>query len=306
MEKEFQEILLKKQEIEQLNLHSPSLYVNEKDAAEFSGKYAQKILDQCRRIQRRERFWHIRFTAAFIFTVLISILTIANLLRIWSGIRIFQVPSENIQTSVTLAEDAMENGDYETARLLLDQFLTEHPDSPAAVLAYSDLYELEKEYDQAAELLISYIDRYYLPYNIAEGNLFYQELKEISGSLSEDTQKAYDKCIDSCAKSAALFSSIDLLIEREHYQSALELCDSQKEKGCFDSLLFEYYHICYMELEEYELYADYLIKQATEVQNQEGYVLGLPLKSQVISRIEEVYPLVSSETQSRIDALDFL
>ena len=61
-----------------------------------------------------------------------------------------------------------------------------------------------------------------------------------------------------------------------------------------------------MEIEEYELYADYLIEQATEVQNQTGYVLGLPLKSQVISRIEEVYPLVSSETQSRIDALDFL
>lgn len=306
MEKEFQEILLKKQETEQLNLQSPSPYRKDKISAGSSGKYAQKILNQCRQSQERERLWHFGYTFAFVFTILVSLLTIANILRIWSGVSISQISSKNIQTPVTLAENAMDNGDYEKAHILLDQFLTEYPDSPAAVLAYSNLYELEEQYDQAAELLISYIDTYYLPYNITDGNLFYQELKEISGSFSEDTQTAYDKCINDCAESAALFSSIDLLIEHKQYQTALELCDSQKRKGCFDSLLFEYYHTCYIELKEYELYADYLIEQATEIQTHEDYTLGLPVKSEVISRIEEIYPFVSSEIQNKIDALDLL
>ena len=45
----------------------------------------------------------------------------------------------------------------------------------------------------------------------------------------------------------------------EDYQTALDLCNSRKQAGAFDSTLFTYYEYCYMGLEKYEEFVDYLI-----------------------------------------------
>ena len=52
-----------------------------------------------------------------------------------------------------------------------------------------------------------------------------------------------------CKASAAFYDHLDSLVKQEDYQTALDLCNSRKQEGAFDSTLFTYYDYCYMGLE---------------------------------------------------------
>ena len=94
--------------------------------------------------------------------------------------------------------------------------------------------------------------------------MLYKQLKELTGPFSPDVDKAYEECVSACAKSAENFAILDALIKSKKYQLALRFCDSLKQEDVTDHYLDTYYFKCYMQLEQYEVCADYFLSLANE------------------------------------------
>lgn len=212
----------------------------------------------------------------------------------------FELP----QTTVLRAEAAMDEGDYDSAEEILDSEKEKNTNTFAGSLTYSELYNAQGRYDEAALVVLNFIDHYYPTVNMHPNAPLYQQLKNITGTLSPEVQTRYDKCITECEESGEVYDSIYALIQADRFQAALELCNTRKKAGAFDSALFEYYNDCYMGLKKYEEFADYLIELIENYPPDDSPAqLEVPFKSWVISCMEEIYPNLSAETQQRMDDL---
>lgn len=211
------------------------------------------------------------------------------------------------QTTVLRAESAMKENDYDLAEEILDSEKEKNTNTFAGSLTYSEVYNAQGRYDDAAEVVLNFIDNYYPTVNMHPNAPLYQQLKNITGTLSPDVQTRYDQCITECEESGEVYDSIYALIKADRFQAALELCNTRKKDGAFDSALFEYYVDCYKGLEKYEEFADYMIGILENYPPDDSRKqLEVPLKSWVISCMEEIYPQLSPETQKKIDDLQIL
>ena len=95
-------------------------------------------------------------------------------------------------------------------------------------------------------------------------------------------------------------------VKREDYQTALDLCNSRKQEGAFDSTLSTYYDYCYMGLEKYEEFADYLMEIIKNYPSDVYSMIKVPSDDAVTSGINKVYPYLSAEKKREIDNLHVL
>ena len=202
-------------------------------------------------------------------------------------------------TSVPRAEAAMEAGDYTNAKKILDSKKERNENTFAGALTYSELYNKTGDYDNAALVILNFLDKHYPPVNIHSQSPLYTDLQDIKGELSPDVQERYDTCMTECKASAAFYDHLDSLVKREDYQTALDLCNSRKQEGAFDSTLFTYYDYCYMGLEKYEEFADYLMEIIKNYPSDVYSMIKVPSDDAVTSGINKVYPYLSAEKNER-------
>lgn len=255
------------------------------------------VLHQAQKKQTQDRILKL-LTRLFIS---IALLTPLVVLCIFSFSNTSE-PTEEISTLVTMTQDEIDKDNYDKARKLLEESFKEYPDSFAGTMTYFNLYEAEKNYDQAAWTLIHYITDIYGIQNVTDSMIPYATLKDFSRPLSEEMQSKYDACIQECQKSAGRFHSVQTLIETGNFKEALILCDSLKSQHVSDSVLIDYYCKCYTSLEEYEACADYLIEYGTDLQRKGDQTEYKSQHANISYYIKQIYHKVSHETQKKLDS----
>lgn len=178
-------------------------------------------------------------------------------------------------------------------------------DTFAGALTYSSLYESEGNYDEAADVIITFITDVMGTQSILDASPLYTRMVEIGNmELSSAEKDKYETCMNACQQSAAKFSSISALIKEENYEDALKLCDEQKANGSSEYVLFQFYCLCYTRLEDYETFALKLIDLAEKIKEVGDFTYQYPDHYDIQYYLKEVYPHVSSETQKKIDSLE--
>lgn len=307
MDEKLQEILRRQQESEYLKKQNiTSRHQLQKLRSQAPGEYFSNILNQCIHMNRHTGTYRFLFILSNALAGVILAAFVCLLLQAWleSPQKIEEYIS-SIETPYDQAQTALEEDNPEKAREILE---TNHTpsDTFAGALVYSDLYEAEKNYDSAADVIITFITDILGTHNILKDSLLYTRMEEIGEmELSSEEKTKYDTCMTACKQSAADLASISNLISEKKYAEALKLCDKQKEKGSSEHILFEFYNTCYMNLGEYEDYADKLIELAGQIPTDDdySYYYQFPTKNRIKSCLENLYPLVSAKTQKRIDAL---
>lgn len=291
------DILMKQQELE--SLKEQYKYGQTHSPRQFSSKFSKLIFSAIHRAQKRQtrnrKFKLI--TLLFIASAFIIPLAIILLSSIY--LPDTQGPGE-ITTLVTMAQDEIADGNYSKARQLLDESFKENPDNFAGTMAYFDLYNAEKNYDQAAWTLIRFINEIYGVQNVTDTTYPYQKLKDFSNPLSEDMQKKYEICIQNCEKSAGLFQALKTMIDTENFRDALALCDSLQSQNVKKNILINYYCPCYIGLKEYEICARYLIDYGTSLPNRQDDITHVTEHSTISYYAEKIYPELSADTQKEL------
>ena len=245
--------ILKRQQI--LETFKSSGY--EKETEINSTQYGQNILRVCRTSSFKRNKYRKKLTAACAVAIVAALFSAANVGYIWirNGIATsnarpaYLEPDPDVDnssddyysTSVPRAEAAMEAGDYTNAKKILDSKKERNENTFAGALTYSELYNKTGDYDNAALVILNFLDKHYPPVNIHSQSPLYTDLQDIKGELSPDVQERYDTCMTECKASAAFYDHLDSLVKQEDYQTALDLCNSRKQEGAFDSTLFTYY-----------------------------------------------------------------
>lgn len=306
MNEKLQNILYKQQTLEYLKEQNiTSKHPLQELQNQTSAAYSLQFVRQCNQINHHTR--RSRFSFAFSNILATAILSIAMvlLLNAWMP----RPDSDSVTSTKTpyaQVQDAIDGGNAEKARSILEN--NQIPSTTfAGALAYSSLYELEEDYDRAADVIITFITDILGTQSIVEASPLYTRMTELDNmKLSPEKQAKFDTCMNACKQSAAVFTSISILIESENYELALQLCDAQKAMGSSEYVLFNFYHTCYMNLKEYEAYALKLTNITTEVLKEKEFSYQLPEKTLVKYYLTEVYPHVSSETQEKINALNII
>lgn len=302
MNKKLLEILHKQQQLEYLkkqNITSP--HQLQELCSQIPGEYSSQILKQCSRINHHTATYLLSFILSNILACIILLCTIIILLS-----SLHTTPKNKFETPYTQAQEAIDNGDLQKARDILERNNTPS-DTFAGALTYSSLYEAEKNYDDAADVIITFITDIMGTQSILEASPLYTRMLEIGNlNLSSAEKVKYEACMDACRQSAAKFSSISSLIEEKDYKAALRFCDEQKANGSSEYVLFQFYYLCYTTLEEYETFALKLIDLTEKVKETGDFTYQYPNLSDIKYHLKEVYPYVSSETQTKIDNLQII
>lgn len=266
-----------------------------------SSTYGSQILKQCIRMNRHTGTYRLSFICSNILAAAILSIAVILLINAWIPSSAPDAPKES---PYSLAQDAINDGNAENARSILES--NQVPSNTfAGAIAYSKLYELEKKYEQAADVIITFITDIMGTQNILEASPLYTRMIELQDmNLSSEEREKFDACMNACKQSAANLASISALIENKNYEVALTLCDALKANGSSEYILFDFYHICYMNLKEYETYALKLIHLANEGIKEKEFSYQLPELTHVKYYLKDVYPHVSLETQKKIDALN--
>lgn len=329
MENNFHNILARQQELEALKASDcPSRKHLKELRKNTDSPYSRTILNQCMHIYSQIRlqnfFRLLRKIPAMILVLFIVLTVIAELKYIMfyrdsstsdSGILSESASNSGSDSSDDLLSDSplgqlgdaiVLHNDFEEAHRIIDEYNLQ-PDTFATSIYFSEIYVHDQEYDQAADVVITFINDTYGTRNISEYSPLYKQLVQVSQfDLSPDVRKRCDSCLKSCRESVARLAAIFALIDTERYDVALELCDAEHRDGTYYSVLFESYNTCYTKLERYEDYADFLIKMAKLIQKEGDVTLTLPDKFRIQHCMKNIYPHLSEETQEEIDALNFL
>ena len=312
MNKKMLEILHKQQNLEYLKKQNiTSKHQLQELRSQTSNSYTLRILKQCLQMNRHTSIYKLSFILSNVLSTVILLVSVVLLLHAWLSVphsSSISVPSaistDSTETPYTQAQDAIDKGDTAKARNILESTNTPS-DTFAGALTYSDLYESEKNYDQAADVIITFITDIIGTHNITGSSLLYTRMLELENmDLSSDERTKFETCLDACKQSASKFETIDALMKEKNYETALKLCDAQKADGSSEYMLFELYHTCYMNLKLYETYAFKLIDLAEKVQEVGDYTYQYPDSHRIKHHLEEVYPFVTSDTQKKIDALN--
>ena len=300
--KKQQKLAYLKEQCETKNFSKSPVFSDENPDSS-SARFLQDIVLQLHKAQKRQRFQ--RFCKYF--AVSFFIITLALFLYLTYTFS-FSKDSETdtstgVQSLATLAQDEIDKGNYKKAHELLEESFRQYPDNFAGTMTYFNLYQAEKNYDQAAWTLIHYLNDIYGIRNVTETTFAYTSLQAFSGTLSEEMQKKYDECIRQCQKSAGRFQSIQNLIDTKNYTEALTLCNTLKAQNVSDSVLMDYYYKCYTELKDYESCAKYLIAYETALKDSKDELAYLSDHSTISYYAEQIYPYVSQKTQKELDSL---
>ena len=266
-----------------------------------SNTYSSQILKQCIRMNRHTGIYRLSFIFSNILAAAILSVAVILLINAWTPSSAPEAPKES---PYSLAQDAINDGNSKNARTILE---SNHIPSNtfAGAIAYSKLYELEKKYDQSADVIITFNTDIMGTQNILKASPLYTRMTELQDmNLSSEEREKFDTCMNACKQSAANLASISTLIENKNYEVALVLCDALKANGSSEYILFDFYHTCYTNLKEYETYALKLIHLANEGIKEKEFSYQLPELTHVKYYLKDVYPHVSLETQKKIDALN--
>lgn len=138
-----------------------------------------------------------KLTAACAFAIVAALFSAANVGYIWirNGIATsnarpaYLEPDPDVDnssddyysTSVPRAEAAMEAGDYTNAK----RYWTpkeRNENTFAGALTYSELYNKTGDYDNAALVILNFLDKHYPPVNIHSQSPLYTDLQDIKGN----------------------------------------------------------------------------------------------------------------------------
>lgn len=292
----------------------------------LSTPYGQKIQSICHTSALHRRKYRRNFSIACAFAAIIACLSVISVGNIWikNGIKneikttsaqpaylepdpaVDNDSDDYYSTTVPRAEAAIEAKDYTNAKKILDSQKYRNENTFAGALTYSELYNLTGDYDNAALVIMNFMEKHYPAINIHSQSPLYTYLQDISGTLSSDVQKKYDECMAECKKSAEFYDHMDSLVKNEDYQTALDLCNTRKQEGALDSTLFVYYEYCYMGLEKYEEFADYLIEIIKNYPSDVYSLVEVPSDDLISLDISKVYPHLSAEKKREIDNLHAL
>lgn len=266
----------------------------------FSDGYAEKIIVQC-----RQGFGPVKRLQKILARLVIVCILLSSLLGaafVFLPVSFWDTP-DGTQYPVKRAEAAMESGDYDTARAILSEEMAKSPNNGYYLIYYAELCQREGRHDEAATVLIDFLNNMIGTQNIQDGNGLYMKLKELTGPFSPDVEKAYQECMVACEESVENFAYLKALIENENYKRALRFCDSMKREGAVDNYLYTYYFTCYMHLEKYEECAVYFLSLADkwEEGEEEDFLFRLPFKGFICNNLNELKPYVSENTQKKID-----
>lgn len=270
--------------------------------------YAKKIIGQCNRqnILIKQTRQILANLMIVIGLFCIGAITLGFLLILPTLINIDQPPSVKFHpspdTPLGQAEIAIENGDYDTARAIFEEEKEKNPINGIILINYAEFCQLEGQHDEAAMLLINYLNDVSGTQNIEDGNGIYMKLKELTGPFSPDVEEAYQNCIAACDTAMENYEFLDSLMESEKYRLALHFCDAMHEENVTANNLCRYYYKCYTQLGEYEECAAYLLQLADQWEKEFSPLNATMLKYQVENRLEELRPFVCESTQQKIDA----
>ena len=311
MEDNINTILLRQQELEYLKKQDcPSKKLLKELRRQTDSSYSRRILNQCLHIHSQiqlRKFFHMLRKIPIIILALFLVLPLSAPLKRITSQQEFSTPASDSVSEfpIVKVQEAIMNGNYEEARRIIKENNFQ-PDNFANVISFSRLYIHDKDYDQAADVVINFINNTYGPRNVNEYSLLYKQLDEVSKlELSPETQQRCDTCLKACRESAARLASISALIDTKRYDLALELCDAEHRNGTCYASLFEYYVTCYTKLEKYEDFADLLIEIAEQLQIEGDLTYTLPDRYRVRTCMQDIYSQVSEETRDKIDALNF-
>lgn len=310
MEENFEKILQRQQELEYLKKQNTGSKRQLQQLSQKLGSdYSRQILSQCSKIHtiiRKRRFFSLMrkifltLSAAlfiFIFLALFRLRPFAD-----SGLSTEETDPFGDLPMVQLQRAANDN-DFDKVRDIIKENDFK-PDTFVTAWVFSMLYEHDQDYDQAATVILDFIDNYFDVRNMTKLSILYTQLVQVgTHHLSPDVQKRYDECIAQCEKGNARRMAIWSLMNDQKYEEALELCKDFHESGISYSVLFEDYNLCYKHLEKYEEYAEFLIDIAKQLPEEDDYYDDLPDRYRVINCLKSVYPKVSEETQKKIDEL---
>ena len=266
---------------------------------QIPGEYTSQILEQCSRMNHHTYTYRFSFILSNILACIILLITVVLLLS-----SLHSTPEPNFETPCTQAQEAIDNGDLQKARDILESTNTPS-DTFAGALTYSSLYEAEGNYDEAADVIITFITDVMGTQSILDASPLYTRMVEIGNmELSSAEKDKYETCMNAFQQSPAKFSSISALIKEENYEDALKLCDEQKANGSSEYVLFQFYCLCYTRLEDYETFALKLIDLAEKIKEVGDFTYQYPDHYDIQYYLKEVYPHVSSETQKKIDSLE--
>ena len=213
---------------------------------QIPGEYTSQILEQCSRMNHHTDTYRFSFILSNILACIILLITVVLLLS-----SLHSTPEPNFETPCTQAQEAIDNGDLQKARDILESTNTPS-DTFAGALTYSSLYEAEGNYDEAADVIITFITDVMGTQSILDASPLYTRMVEI-GIWSFLLLKGYIRNLHECLPAICCkFLSISALIKEENYEDALKLCDEQKANGSSEYVLFQFYCLFYTRLEDYE------------------------------------------------------
>ena len=104
---------------------------------QIPGEYTSQILEQCSRMNHHTDTYRFSFILSNILACIILLITVVLLLS-----SLHSTPEPNFETPCTQAQEAIDNGDLQKARDILESTNTPS-DTFAGALTYSSLYESE-------------------------------------------------------------------------------------------------------------------------------------------------------------------
>ncbi len=299
---EIQEILHRQQILELLKANRQNTYI-------FHDIYAARIIAHYRHKTSTARQFKTVLAYLLIacipFCGLLFMLILGAMLLL-SGTE----PSTDIVSSTTnttqspwqKAEAAMKKGDYDTARAFFIEAKETYPLNGIILIDYAELLQREDQHDEAAMMLIDFLNNVSGTQNIKDGDKVYMKLKELTGPFSPNVEEAYQNCISACEDSLENFEFLDSLIESEKYRLALHFCDAMHEENVAACNLCTYYYMCYTQLGEYEECAVYFLDLADQWEQESLPINAQELKIRVRGKLKELRPFVCESTQQKIDA----
>ena len=280
--------------------------------------YAEKLREECRKLLRNRsvRGMHL-FRRILIFLYILLALCMISCLYINVNMRdeaadAWRTPWESgnfEETEYFLPEapqsHAMAELDkgYQSAKKVYLEAIREHPYAFANYVGYSKVCVQEGNYDEAASVLVYYINEQYGVENIEKNNLIYEDLRQLNGPFSTRIQEKYDSCIKTCQKWISRFQELDQLLEDKNYEEVLTKADWMRKEGSTDSSLFPYIANAYLGLENYEACAVYLLDTAHILQEDFDPDVYQTCYTELFALLKKTKPHVSETLRRQIERL---
>lgn len=264
MDRQITDIIKKQQEYEKLkHTNYPAIRRMQKEPVARNSFCLQKCLPEIAKSHRKylikKILYIIRITLFCMYTAYFICYGLAiKMNQIDSAVYTLRSEKEYQKTPIPMAEHAIENGDYEKAKQILDDAIAKNPDGIFFYYTYAEMYIAAGEYDEAVSVLTDTIYNRLHVQNMFSSSFFYKLLKTIPKESLTTLAEEYQKCLADCNAYVKQYESIDSLIEQEHYYSALTICDNLKSQGASDESLYYRYYQCYIGLKAYDECKNYL------------------------------------------------